>query len=281
MEPHNFRDVMKNLFIGGKYSDLVISCGGHDFRVHRNIVCSQSDFFEAAANGYFSEARANKITLPEDDPQTVERVLSYLYIRDYEETGHTMDLVIESAVQKTESVGDDPSANADELSQISVSSIAHNNIRVYVAADKFGIIRLKEVSKERFVNWANRYWNHEVFPAVVHEVLDSVPAHDTGLRDAVIKLISKNVETLLKREDMLCVMTDFGHLATGVLKAVVEEKVQRLVGLVQETSYGRLAKQLNELEACRHCGARFNIRVEGSSYYGWGSLRCGLCRTRH
>jgi len=54
MEPHNFRDVMKNLFIGGKYSDLVISCGGHDFRVHRNIVCSQSDFFEAAANGYFS-----------------------------------------------------------------------------------------------------------------------------------------------------------------------------------------------------------------------------------
>lgn len=224
-------------------------------------------------------------------------MLSYLYIRDYEETGHTMDLVIESAVQKTESVGDDPSANADELSQISVSvikgeeavcedaqavkSIAHNNIRVYVAADKFGIIRLKEVSKERFVNWANRYWNHEVFPAVVHEVLDSVPAHNTGLRDAVIKLISKNVETLLKREDMLCVMTDFGHLATGVLKAVVEEKVQRLVGLVQETSYGRLAKQLNELEACRHCGARFNIRVEGSSYYGWGSLRCGLCRTRH
>lgn len=32
----------------GDYSDLVIKCGGHEFKVHKVIVCSQSEVFAAA-----------------------------------------------------------------------------------------------------------------------------------------------------------------------------------------------------------------------------------------
>ena len=44
---------MDNLLANGKYSDLTISCEGIDFKVHRAIICSQSTFFDAAANSGF------------------------------------------------------------------------------------------------------------------------------------------------------------------------------------------------------------------------------------
>jgi hypothetical protein len=47
------QSMMTNLFLDGKYSDLTISCQGVDFRLHRAIVCSQSQYFDAAVNGNF------------------------------------------------------------------------------------------------------------------------------------------------------------------------------------------------------------------------------------
>lgn len=35
------------------YFDLTITCGGKEFKVHRAVVCSQSDFFDAACKGSF------------------------------------------------------------------------------------------------------------------------------------------------------------------------------------------------------------------------------------
>jgi len=46
--------IKRDLFLGAKYPDMIISCGGHEFNVHRAIICPQSSFFEAAVNGNFS-----------------------------------------------------------------------------------------------------------------------------------------------------------------------------------------------------------------------------------
>lgn len=46
---------LKGLLIDDSYSDLVVKCGGREFRVHRAIVCTQSTFFAklaASASGY-------------------------------------------------------------------------------------------------------------------------------------------------------------------------------------------------------------------------------------
>ncbi|KAK3338099.1 hypothetical protein B0H65DRAFT_477731 [Neurospora tetraspora] len=44
---------LKGLYSSGEYSDLVISCGGRKYHVHRAIVCTQSEFFSAACRGSF------------------------------------------------------------------------------------------------------------------------------------------------------------------------------------------------------------------------------------
>lgn len=170
-------------------------------------------------------------------------MLSYVYTRDYKENGHVINRNIEPASPKTQGVEDGPSAGVENLNNpltgVSVSegeatpdaqastveAIPYIDIRVYVAADKFGISGLRLMSRSRIVSWAEKHWKSEVFPDVIREIFESVPAHDTALREAVIKLFSKNVDTLIKREDMAGVMSSFGNLASGVLKAAVEDKI--------------------------------------------------------
>jgi hypothetical protein len=41
---------MNSLLSSGKHSDLVITCGLDSYKVHKNIVCAQSDFFNKAVN---------------------------------------------------------------------------------------------------------------------------------------------------------------------------------------------------------------------------------------
>ncbi|CAI7669911.1 unnamed protein product [Penicillium pancosmium] len=88
---------MLRMFLPGKYSDMKVKCGGISFDVLRNILCSQSHFFEAAMSGGFKESSSCVVDLPDDDPECIERVLAFLYIQDYSEAGHTQTFKAEAA----------------------------------------------------------------------------------------------------------------------------------------------------------------------------------------
>ena len=49
--------------------------------IHKNLVCSVSDFFSAALTGSFKEADGT-ITLPEQDPETFKYFIHWLYTGD-------------------------------------------------------------------------------------------------------------------------------------------------------------------------------------------------------
>lgn len=62
--------VSDRLYASGEYSDLVISCRGKEYHVHKAIVCTQSGFLAAACHPGFKVSsnsyacNCSNLTLP-------------------------------------------------------------------------------------------------------------------------------------------------------------------------------------------------------------------------
>ena len=52
-------------------------------QVHLNLICAASSVFKAAFSGPFEESVSRSMTLPDDDIESVERIVSWLYVRHY------------------------------------------------------------------------------------------------------------------------------------------------------------------------------------------------------
>lgn len=85
---------------------------------------------------------------------------------------------------------------------VDVGAIARNHVRVYIAADKFGIVPLKSYAVKEFAHNMSANWQFTVFLDIAREVMSSVPPHDSGLRDIIADIISKNL-TDMKRVPVL------------------------------------------------------------------------------
>lgn len=76
-------NISRRLHLGGKYSDLTITCNYKQWAVHKAIVCSRSGFFDGACSHQFREAETGVIDLSEDDAEAVEQMIHFLYYLDY------------------------------------------------------------------------------------------------------------------------------------------------------------------------------------------------------
>ncbi|KAH7308609.1 hypothetical protein B0I35DRAFT_464184 [Stachybotrys elegans] len=179
---------LKKLFIGGSYSDLVIKCGSDEHHVHRAIICPRSTFFAAACNGAFKESNTGVICLEEDDPQTVELMLYYLYHLDYPKQKETPPPVT-------------PSAKSTQLiPACSKSTGLTLHAKIYAIAEKYDIQGLKTLALRKFKQgsffcWVNLDYlqaNAEDFLQAVTEVYTSTIDSDRGMRDVVVKIMIMN-----------------------------------------------------------------------------------------
>ncbi|KAF3397016.1 hypothetical protein DPV78_008324 [Talaromyces pinophilus] len=77
-------NALKRLYDTAEYSDLTISCGNKNYLVHKAVVCPRSEFFASACGEIASEATHERVvSLPDEDPTAVEKVVHYLYHLDY------------------------------------------------------------------------------------------------------------------------------------------------------------------------------------------------------
>ncbi|KAJ6050636.1 uncharacterized protein N7446_010745, partial [Penicillium canescens] len=175
----NLQPILQSLLDSGRYSDLTISCEGQKFQVHRAIVCSQSPFFDAAVKGGFKEASLSHVDLPDDELATIQRVVSFLYLQDYEDTdrSHFQNRKCPSGIDM------EPHA------------AMWNNLGVFMAADKFDISCLKTLARSRIMDWIDK--NAKKSPLIVREIWITIPPLETELRDAIIKSISCNAQEFL------------------------------------------------------------------------------------
>ncbi|KAL2817686.1 hypothetical protein BDW59DRAFT_165843 [Aspergillus cavernicola] len=160
---------MNGLRQSKEYSDLSITCQERTFQVHRAIVCPQMPFLKAAMRNNFKEAAASHVDLPADDPDTIDRVFSWCYSGDYDSVNHG-------------------STNWRPLEcPSSARSTALLHFRVYIAADKFGMIELRRLAIKKLKQAMCSNRNSPEHPELVQQIWRLIPPHDNnGLRDAIV-----------------------------------------------------------------------------------------------
>ncbi|KAL4902208.1 hypothetical protein BDW74DRAFT_169689 [Aspergillus multicolor] len=225
---------LKGLFLTGKFSDM------------------KSKFFNAALNANFKT-----VDLPEDNLETNERALSFLYFTDYKPDSHVMDLDKLSARNASEKPA--PEDNKDQ------AGIAYSHIGVYVAADKYGISPLKKLAAKNFGDWCKKNSKASNFLDVCKDALSSVPAHDSHIRQLITDVIIHNVIGLAKGspDKVRLFLETHPFVASEVVcRLVMEDKVW---GSHREEGVAELINHALWKECCGNCpysDDEFRVRME-------------------
>lgn len=249
------------------------------------------------------------IKLPDDDPEAVSKMISFLYTGDYDEEPRpsysvAQDRLVAASVRSTTIQGNSevinaathqtPGNSANEGSAVaSTTPIDHKasgNIRLYLLADKYDIQPLKNLAKEKFKKWAQTHWGDNTFPGVVREILETVPEHDRALHDIVDELIAKYAEPLLLGEKFRRLIEDYKIIGTKIMiqilehKKEAEEKLRRSKKNIRELKQDLEMKEMgiatmtkiNNLGCCESCRTSFNLKVDLDLALGV-TLKCGRC----
>jgi hypothetical protein len=193
--------------------------------------------------------------LEEDDPQTVERMLAYLYTSDYcdgDYSGSAADVaapeeVLADVLEDEERSGstsqsimkeqDDASATTDELSLL-------NNVLVYAIAEKYGIAELKQMAKEKFRSQARSLLSAKEFSEIIRELYGSTPPSDRGLRDIVSQVCAQQGRTIVDSPDLNATIVEVGEFGLDLLREVLKDENKRVEVAVARNTV--LKEELNK-----------------------------------
>ncbi|KAF1923433.1 uncharacterized protein M421DRAFT_324712 [Didymella exigua CBS 183.55] len=73
----------KGFLTSGAYSDLIVTCGGDTYEVHKVIVCGRAEFFARAMKFGGQEAQTGTINLPDNETEIIKLLMHYLYGGEY------------------------------------------------------------------------------------------------------------------------------------------------------------------------------------------------------
>ncbi|KAK8231295.1 hypothetical protein BKA81DRAFT_411875 [Phyllosticta paracitricarpa] len=153
----------------GEYSDLEIRCNEESHRVHKAIVCPQSEFFQAAckAEHGFKEAKSGVVEMNQVDRHVVRAIVQHLYGEDY----------------------DVPSSESEEE-----TTLFH--VHVYGAAEMYQISGLKEVALIHFRDCFPKAVKLEKYAKCISTAYRITREQDRDLRDYLVKEVLQKLDSL-------------------------------------------------------------------------------------
>ncbi|KAI4108609.1 MAG: hypothetical protein LQ339_002125 [Xanthoria mediterranea] len=301
------------------YSDLVITCKDHEFKVHRNIVLPASKVLATACSGTYKEGTGGPIDLSEDDPNAVKRMLQYLYTGNYDDADHEADEGVpgSSRMAPGNTRPSSTQLDADQLSETSsiasdalekaakapihvkVSTLT-NNLLVYALADIHDIPLLKSLAQTKFEVRAADEWATGDIIRLLPQVYATTPDTDRGLRQVMIGVCLRSMEqlmchkhfrTLLKGDAAMCFdVLDAVQMwreerdihEPRVVKAPDDAKLKRVIEWTKTQE--RVFKSIVESNAsCPTCLRALHLSVSNGATTDWHGpliVKCRQCRAR-
>lgn len=102
------------------------------------------------------------------------------------------------------------------------SSQLLTHTKMYEVADKYEVIGLKDLAKEKFRTSCRHFWDTSDFPIAAHHAFSTTPESDNGLRGPVIQTIATHME-LSQVPEIRALLMEFNGLALSILDVKSEE----------------------------------------------------------
>lgn len=90
--------------------------------------------------------------------------------------------------------------------------------KMYEIGDKYDVVGLKQLAREKFIRACTRYWDSKHFGPAVHHAFNTTPDEDQGLREVVNSVVAQHIE-LLNKPEIEILAKELNGFAFGLLKA--------------------------------------------------------------
>ncbi|KAL8732880.1 MAG: hypothetical protein Q9166_002481 [cf. Caloplaca sp. 2 TL-2023] len=264
---------------------------------------------------YIQEAYEGKITLPDDDADAFERMLTYIYTSKFDDVDPT-DVEKGSTTPEAE-IPNVVATDSNDLSSATSSVVSReideackapvhvmlsalmNNVLVYALAEKYDVRLLKELAQTKFEIRASDEWAMEDITTVMSKVYETTPSTDRGLRNAMLGVCLRYEDGLMRDENFLGMLNGDATMCFDVLLEV-QQKSKRLSVLLSSVqdkaakfesikewvkTEERLLKDIIlENTFCRSCAQRLDLSISNGSAAGWKQpiiIKCRNCRHRY
>ncbi|KAJ5963514.1 uncharacterized protein N7479_003390 [Penicillium vulpinum] len=163
-------------------ASIKISSQNESLKGHGAIICTKSHFFDATLKP-FKEPIIGTINLPEDDPETIKRVLCFLYRQNYNDHDQGAEELTSLTPRKCRASVKTRRAN------LNMARPLPTPISVYLEADKFSIVPLKQLALDNLSTGMKDYWMTYSFPKIAREIMSSISLRGSSLLNALVKVI--------------------------------------------------------------------------------------------
>jgi len=219
-------------------------------------MCSASTVIAAECDHKMQEADSGIIEHTEFDPDTVERMISYVYKQTYDLPG---DLELSIPVLPRKMAGGQDEEPTQSLEGINAKLVAH--ARVYGIGDFYDLPTLKLFARNKFVNAAGKDWSLGGFIEVVKAVHLCTGTTDRALREALRFVAMDHAEQLAEDDTFmtdLAELEDVQDFAADMLRQLVRHHtVSSILRAHEVTDLIEAQKELNfKLEALQEDYAR-------------------------
>lgn len=213
----------------GEHADLAIICGSDTHKVHKAIVCSQSEFFRLACRkrtgsvSDFKEAQSGVIDLPSreidahdtkseafkwdldaEDPVCVRFMIHYFYHLDY--------LEVETAKLRKQK----RDAEDFDKAYCSKTGILVEHAKMYAIGDKYGIRGLKDLALKKYED-AYTYTSAGFAESILVAHTSTID-NDMDLRNVIVKFLNTDLTNLMSKPKINQNVKDLPQLSHALLR---------------------------------------------------------------